>query len=258
VRIRSWMRMALLGPFFLCRPVGAAALGPESQFFEADSVKIHYLRQGAGEPVVLIHGLYASAALNWQRPGIFAALAADHDVIALDLPGHGLSDKPDDAAAYGMQMVEDVVLLLDRLNIRRAHIIGYSLGGMVALKFMVEHPDRVRSGTLGGMGWLREGSGLQKIWEHMSGRAFSSTPGVCVSSIAKLALTEDELKAVQAPVEILIGDRDPVEKLYVAPLLSVRSDWPVIEIKGAGHITCVMKPQFTDELVKWINSNHGR
>jgi serine-type D-Ala-D-Ala carboxypeptidase len=54
-------------------------------------------------------------------------------------------------------------LLLDQLNIKKAHIVGYSMGGIVALKFISEHPDRVLSGTLGGMGWLPEGGGLQKI-----------------------------------------------------------------------------------------------
>ena len=59
---------------------------------------------------MLIHGLYSSAALNWQLPGTFAAVAAGHRAIALDLPGHGLSDKPDDEQAYGLRMVEDVAL----------------------------------------------------------------------------------------------------------------------------------------------------
>lgn len=57
-----------------------------------------------------------------------------------------------------MQWVEDIVLLLDRLNIGKVHIVGYSMGGIVALKFIAEHPDRVLSGILGGMGWLPQGA----------------------------------------------------------------------------------------------------
>jgi pimeloyl-ACP methyl ester carboxylesterase len=231
---------------WLGRPANSIAAA-ESQFFDAKGVKIHFLIEGTGEPVVLIHGLDSSARVNWQMPGTIDALAKDHQVIAIDLPGYGESDKPADPAAYGEQWVDDVILLLNHLNIRKAHIVGYSMGGMVALKLIAEHPERVISGTLGGAGWLREDSVLQKIWTHMR------TPGA--RSITELALTADQLKAIRIPVEILVGDRDPMKKLYVEPLESVRSDWRVIEIEGAGHLNCIFKKQFIDEIEKWLDMN---
>jgi pimeloyl-ACP methyl ester carboxylesterase len=109
--------------------------------------------------------------------GNLAALAADHPVVAIDLPGFGRSDKPATADAYGLQWIEDIALLLDQLNIRKAHIVGYSVGGIVALKFIAEHPDRVLSGTLSGMGWLAQGGGFQKIWEHMRDPAARGVAG---------------------------------------------------------------------------------
>ena len=234
---------------WLGRPANSIAAA-ESQFFDAKGVKIHFLIEGTGEPVVLIHGLDSSARVNWQMPGTIDALAKDHQVIAIDLPGYGESDKPADPAAYGEQWVDDVILLLNHLNIRKAHIVGYSMGGMVALKLIAEHPERVISGTLGGAGWLREDSILQKIWTHMR------TPGA--RSITELALTADQLKAIRIPVEILVGDRDPMKKLYVEPLESVRSDWRVIEIEGAGHLNCIVKKQFIDELEKWLDMNRQK
>jgi pimeloyl-ACP methyl ester carboxylesterase len=231
---------------WLGRPANSIAAA-ESQFFDAKGVKIHFLIEGTGEPVVLIHGLDSSARVNWQMPGTIDALAKDHQVIAIDLPGYGESDKPADPAAYGEQWVDDVILLLNHLNIRKAHIVGYSMGGMVALKLIAEHPERVISGTLGGAGWLRKDSILQKIWTHMR------TPGA--RSITELALTADQLKAIRIPVEILVGDRDPMKKLYVEPLESVRSDWRVIEIEGAGHLNCIFKKQFIDEIEKWLDMN---
>src|SRR5262245_35565350 len=105
--------------------VDAFAAQPESAEFSVNGVKIHYLRTGNGEPVVLIHGLDSSAQLNWNVNGVVAELATDHDVIALDMPGHGQSDKPASEAAYGRQIVEDVALLLDHLEIKKAHIVGY-------------------------------------------------------------------------------------------------------------------------------------
>ena len=59
------------------------------------------------------------------------------------MPGFGRPDKPASANAYSLQWIEDIALLLDELKIGKAHIVGYSMGGIVALKFIAEHPDRV-------------------------------------------------------------------------------------------------------------------
>src|SRR5258708_3625144 len=134
-----------------------ATAAPESQFFDAKGVKIHYLIEGTGEPVVLIHGLDSSARINWQAPRTIDALAKDHQVIALDLPGYGQSDKLSDPAAYGEQWVEDLILLMDHLKIQKAHIVGYSMGGVVALKLIAEHLDRVLSGPSVAWEWCRTG-----------------------------------------------------------------------------------------------------
>ena len=249
----SILLIASVACVFSSRAHGAEQ--PASHTFEARGVKIHYLLQGTGEPVVLIHGLHASADVNWRWPGIMAALAKDHQVIALDLPGHGRSDRPEKEEAYGVRMAEDVGLLLDHLKIKKAHLVGYSLGGMVAVKFITQHPERVISGTLGGMGWLKDGGPQQKLWERMPVREGSATPGVCVTSIARLAVTEAELKAIKVPMTVIVGDRDPVKRLYVAPLQSVRKDWPVVEIEGAGHLNCIFKKSFADEIVKWVGKN---
>ncbi|MGA8644709.1 alpha/beta fold hydrolase [Candidatus Binatus sp.] len=213
-------------------------------------VKIHYLIAGTGEAVILIHGLDSSARINWEMPGTIDVLAKDHQVIALDLPGYGESDKPIEPQAYGSQWVEDVILLLDHLKIKQAHIVGYSMGGMVALKLIAEHPDRVLSGTLGGMGWLREGSILQKVWAHMR--------SVSARGVSELALTEDELKSIKLPVEIIIGDHDPMKRMYVSPLEKIRPDWHVIEIQHSGHLNCIFKKQFIDEIEKWLDMNRRK
>jgi pimeloyl-ACP methyl ester carboxylesterase len=240
-----------------CVSAQVRAAGPASHTFIAKGVKIHYLVQGAGEPVVLIHGLYSNAAINWQMPGIVAALAREQRVIALDMPGHGHSDKREQADAYGPRLVEDVILLLDHLKIKKAHIVGYSMGGVIAGKLIAQHPDRVLSGVLGGMGWLREGGGLQKVWATLPVRDGGRTPPACVHGIAALALTKEDLQAIKVPMLVLIGDRDPVKNMYVTPLRSVRKDWPVIEIADAGHFDCIMKKAFADEIVKWL-AQHGK
>jgi pimeloyl-ACP methyl ester carboxylesterase len=225
---------------------------PEAQTLTVKGVKIHYVVEGKGEPVVLIHGLYSSADSNWKKTGVIAELAKDHQVIALDLPGHGQSDKPEKEEAYGLQMMEDVIAVLDHLKIQKAHIVGYSLGGMIVAKLLATHPERALSGTLGGMGWFKEGSAQQKFFEQTKGREATKTPTVAVHSMSKLAITEQELKKIQVPVKMIVGERDPVKKLYVAPCQEVRQDWPVAEIADAGHISCIMKKEFREEIGAWV------
>src|SRR5262245_592393 len=194
-------------------PCAAAADAPTTGSFDANGVKIHYLVQGDGEPVVLLHGLHASAAMNWQLAGVVKSLSAKYRVVAMDFPGHGRSDKPDDDKAYGVQMVEDVVLLLDHLNIPKAHVVGYSMGGMVTMKLLATHPDRVKSAAVTGMGWFRDGTPPQKFLEQTKGRSSLWTPAVCVREMGKLAVTEAELKSIRTPVTVLIGDADPLKIL---------------------------------------------
>lgn len=247
--------------FFVTALVSSRALAadaPKPQKFDSNGVKIQYTVEGKGEPVVLIHGLFATADLNWRLPGITKALAANYQVISFDARGHGQSDKPDKEEAYGVEMAEDVVRLLDHLKIEKAHLIGYSMGGMTTMKVIVKHPDRVQTAILGGMGWLKEGSPLQNFWGRIPERGGAITPNACLRGLGKLAVTEDEVKAIKIPVAILVGDRDPCRRMYVAPLERVRTDWPVMVIDDAGHINCILKPQFREELVKALDKQSGK
>ena len=218
-------------------------------------VKIHYEIEGRGEPVILIHGLHASAERNWGVPGIIADLARHYRVIALDCRGHGQSDKPEAEGAYGVQMVDDVVRLIDHLHLRSAHIVGYSMGGMIALKLAVLHPARVRSTTLGGMGWLREGSRMQEFWAGTSGGI--RNPAL-MHGFAEFAVTTSQVKAITTPLSVIVGERDPCRRLFVLPLLELRPGLPATVIAGAGHITCLAQPEFKTALNSTLARASGK
>jgi len=112
-------------------PLGV--LAAEDRFFDSDGLRIRYIEQGSGEPVVLVHG-FLGIIERWVELGLFANLAEDHRVIALDCRGYGKSAKPHDRSQYGRKMADDVAHLLDHLGIERAHILGYSMGGNIVLK----------------------------------------------------------------------------------------------------------------------------
>jgi len=222
--------------------------------FDSNSVPISYTDEGHGPPVVLIHGLASSGDRNWRRPGVIQRLTPHYRVITIDVRGHGRSGKPESESAYGVQLEEDVVRLLDRLHIHRAHLVGYSMGGMIAMKMLVLHPDRVQSALLGGMGWLRQGSPLEAFWRNRPPpRGGGRGPAAAVArSLGELAVSEAEVRAIKLPVEVVAGDRDPVKRRYVDPLMAIRPDWPLVVIPNASHITCVAKPQFREAVAAWL------
>jgi pimeloyl-ACP methyl ester carboxylesterase len=175
-----------------------AADRPATKTFDSNGVKISYTVQGKGEPAVLIHGWLSSGWINWTLPGTSGLLARDYQVITLDVRGHGLSDKPTREDAYGPELVEDVARLLDHLEIKKAHIVGYSMGGVIAANFIARHPDRVRSGTLGGMGWMKAGGVGQWGFAQVGKRDPNAKAlTICGRSLAKLALSEEEIKSIR-------------------------------------------------------------
>src|SRR5262249_39708267 len=106
-----------------------------------DGVRIHYEQLGAGEPVLLIMGL-GSNAYGWYRT--IPWLASDYQVIAFDNRGTGRSDVP--AGAYAItQMAADAAAVLDAARIQRAHVVGASLGGMIAQQLALAQPQRLRT-----------------------------------------------------------------------------------------------------------------
>lgn len=251
----------VLATTYLFIPTDSKAAEPPTKgTFDAKGVKIAYSVQGKGEPVILIHGWLSSSAINWDLTGISGLLAKDFQVVGMDVRGHGRSDKPTKEDDYGPELVEDVVRLMDHLKIEKAHVVGYSMGGIISANFIAKHPDRVLSGTLGGMGWMKKGGTAEWAFGQIAKKdSNANAQAICGRSLAKLALTEEEIKAIKAPVAVLVGDQDDlILKLYIDPLKAARKDWPIVEIMGGDHISCILKPQFKEELASWLKKNTKR
>src|SRR6266852_4716646 len=108
---------------------------------QVGDLSMYYVEAGQGDPLVLIMGL-GGDHLAWGFQ--FPAFAERYRVIAFDNRGAGQTDAPDDPYTTRM-MAEDTVGLLDALGIERAHVLGVSMGGMIAQEIALGHPDRVRS-----------------------------------------------------------------------------------------------------------------
>ena len=129
--------------------LATAQASVEDKFFTSGGVRLRYVEQGRGEPVVLLHGNTGWIEPQWIDTGVIDKLSKQYRVIALDCRGRGKSDKPHDPAAYGAHMGDDVVKLLDHLRLPRAHVVGYSMGARITSWLVVNHSDRLITATLG-------------------------------------------------------------------------------------------------------------
>lgn len=115
----------------------------ESRWFDRNGLRMHYLDEGRGDPVVLVHGNPSWSILFRE---LIPALSSDHRCIAPDHIGMGFSDKPDDARyAYTLQSrVDDLDALLEHLGVReRVTLIVHDWGGMIGMAYAARHPERI-------------------------------------------------------------------------------------------------------------------
>ncbi len=131
----------------------------------SDGVRIYYELEGDGPPLVLLHGTPGTLVTHWRQWGYVTELSPDHRLVLMDQRGHGRSDGPHEADAYTSERrVGDVVAVLDKLNIDRAHIWGYSMGGLSAFYMAMQAYDRVASLIIGGQGTSPIPAGAADQW----------------------------------------------------------------------------------------------
>ena len=113
-------------------------------YFDNDGCQLHYEEYGHGTPLLLVHGL-GSSTRDWEYQ--IPALAPHYRVIALDVRGHGRSDKPHEAYRIA-DFADDVLALIEHLQLPPVHLVGISMGGMIGFQLGVEHPELLRSLTI--------------------------------------------------------------------------------------------------------------
>jgi pimeloyl-ACP methyl ester carboxylesterase len=258
---------------------------PTHEFFTtSDGVKIHYMRLGqAGSYVVLIHGYTGSAEGNWFKNGIAAALAANHRVVAIDNRNHGRSDKPQ---LNGPGKAEDTIELMDHLHIQKAHIHGYSMGGMITGTLLATHPDRFITASFGGSGiaetdpeWIaklppdKQGvdpqeAGLSRAlrihhamdngMSQEEAEKMAATPPAARTATAAPRPLQIDLTKVTVPVLAINGelDRPHYKTTRMARELF---NFTNVVLAGKSHLTAIvagtMPPLYVESLVGFVNSH---
>ena len=238
-------------------------------FTTSDGLNIHFMELGEGSPVVLMHGYTSNAEWKWFKPGIAAALAQNHRVIAIDARGHGLSDKPHDPAKYGPRMAEDVIEMMDHLGIEQADIHGFSMGGSILTWILASHPERVSRAVYGGMGvaeteaeWKARVPADPKPSDAPGtprSEPWSEYPGydqVALSALRERPPWEEadltiDLAKIEIPVLALVGEYD-LPNARTHRMQRQLKDFRLVILPGDTHGSAHFNPLYTQALVEFL------
>jgi 3-oxoadipate enol-lactonase len=242
----------------------------------ANGVDLYYETHGTGEPVLLVHGL-GSSTLDWA-PQI-AALAPRFHVIAFDVRGHGRSGKP--RQRYCVRLfAEDTAALIRALNVGSVHVVGISMGGMIAFQLAVTAPELVRSLTIVNSGpampvrtlaqrmmiWTRIGivrlRGMRKMGEvlasqllpkpeHAALRAQFIERWAANDPTAYLAALDglinwdvtDALGRIDCPVLVLSADHDYTPVAFKQAYTAMMRRAELVVIEDSRHMLPIERPE---------------
>src|SRR5882672_6212598 len=206
----------------------------KSGYAPVDGLKMYYEIHGTGKPLILLHGGLGSSDMFSQ---IMPQLSKERQVIAVDLRAHGRTADIDRPLSYET-MADDVAALIHYLQIEKADVMGYSVGGEVALRTAIQHPDVVRklvlvSTTFSRDGWYPEiVSGMTQMGGG-SAEPMKQTPmfqlyarvaprpddwAVLLTKLGEMFRKDydwsKDVPAIKAPTLLVLGDADAVRTAH--------------------------------------------
>ncbi|TIP25633.1 MAG: alpha/beta hydrolase [Mesorhizobium sp.] len=227
-----------------------------SEAVAADGVSIAYEDIGCGEPLMLLHGLTESSE-SWHEAGyVEQFLQRERRLILVDCRGHGRSGKPHDPAAYsGRRRAGDIIAVLDHAGIRRAALMGHSMGGLIALAAAAYHADRVSALIVNGAHPFAEDltplrAALEENFEAWLAFVKQLAPDLSPDSCRRIR--GNDLTAVQAS---LARDRPDFSAAFAG--LGI----PVLAISGTLDPLCDAARKFAElaggEFLPLVGKNHA-
>lgn len=252
---------------------------------QVGDLNIYYEVRGEGKPIVLHHGL-AGSTEQWQ-PAMGMLVALGYRAIAFDQRGHGRTS--DGTKPFTIpQLVEDMLGLMDHLKLRRATLLGHSMGGRTVLLCAMDHPDRVERLILNGAGGspptgdvraafelfadVAKKQGMEAVWaldryqarlprlvretaglrESFKARFLKNRPEGYAGAIGAIMAMPDlvpRLGEIRCHTLALVGAEDPAAPFVDAVAAKVPTATKAI-IPGAGHFPHLETPDAFDEAVR--------
>ncbi|BCJ37430.1 oxidoreductase [Actinocatenispora thailandica] len=242
-------------------------------YADVDGLHLYYEEYGsAGTPLVLLHGGMLTIDLNFAE--LIPRLAARHRVIAVEQQGHGRTGDIDRVISPA-NSASDVVALLDHLGIPRAHVLGHSMGGAVAMELAVSHPDRVLSvvpisitvrpegmhadfgdpeamATSTRMPTAEDMAAMREAYTRLSPHPehFDEFLGTLSASEEDLrGWTDEQLAGVTAPVLFVIGDHDFTTIEHAGFMVQKTPGSQLLVLPGTTHMLATHRVEILDPVL---------
>ena len=247
----------------------------EPQFFEArDGVRLAWREMGEGAPLVLLHGLFSSAEVNWIKFGTAARIAAEgYRIIMPDLRVHGSSDAPQGAEHYPDDvLVRDLEDLVAHLGLRDFDLGGFSLGARTSVRAVVAGmtPDCL---ILGGMGlaglagWQRRGRFFKRVIAEYDTAKRGDDTWLSIQFMKTMKIdrvaaghlldsftdtSPDMLAALAMPTPVVCGDQDQ-DNGSAQELVEALPDAQLATIPGT-HMSSVTQPELGQAIAAFLTA----
>ncbi len=176
-----------------------------SHYIELPAGRLHYVDEGEGEPILMVHG---QPTWSFMYREVIRGLAPHFRCIAVDLLGFGLSDKPEQWSYRPEEHASHIGVLVDHLELDRTHLLVHDWGGPIGLGWAVDNPDRV--GRI-----VARDTWMWSMPEQLSTLLFSHLLG---NPLGRLATRRDNLFVTQFMRPALIGKWDAIAAAYAGPL----------------------------------------
>ena len=225
--------------------------GATSGYVPVNGLDMYYEIHGEGSPLALFHG--AMGTIESCFANLLPALAAARQVVAIELQGHGHTADVDRPLSY-QQMAADAAVLLEALGIGMADLVGYSMGGAVALQLAMQHPRLVRRVVFaGGTAYRRDGLYPEMLEEpesaadDLTGSAWHQAyvqvapdPSRWPRLVAKnqdldrtfAGWPDEDIQALAAPVLLIIGDSDIVRPEHTMKMFRLLGGGVIGDLAG--------------------------
>src|SRR3954471_9731682 len=235
----------------------------------ANGLEMQYTTEGAGPPLVLLHGASSTAEADWaaQRPLFRQAFR----VYLLDARGHGGTPWDASGGWSADALVEDLIAFADALNLNTFHVAGFSMGAMTALRFATLHSERLRTAVIAGIDVLREprtsvarrlmdpdrierqepawAAQLEKRHAPQGPGAWKRVLRAISADVAVQALlSPEQLRNARVPILLAYGDRDVfVPADHAVALYRQLPDARLLIVPNSGHVVMVNQPQLFND-----------
>jgi pimeloyl-ACP methyl ester carboxylesterase len=236
---------------------------PRTGYAPVNDLEMYYEIHGEGPPLLLLHGAYMTVdSLGPILPG----LAASRQVIAVEQQGHGHTADADRPLTYE-QMADDNAAVLGHLGVDRADVVGYSMGGCIALQLAIRHPAVVRKLVVASASYTLDGMHAVALEmfpsitpEMFAGSPMEETylrnapnPGDFPKLVEKLkqldttefAWSQDDIRGIAAPTMIVVGDSDVIRLEHVVELFGLLGGGVMGDVVGLPKARLAVLPGTT-------------